>query len=409
VARRSIVTGALLALLAAGCGGRAAPTTTAPPPATAVATTLPATTVSTTTTVPGLAFRGDGAYPEIDVLVESLYRHVYEGTPPPPELPAGLASWIAGAVPAGSASITASTIAADLKYGQRVAVVQAGGDSILVADETAGWKIVGAHLGSVGLEPWFGPPTSSVLIVGSDARWNQDVASSRSDSLHIVTAVPSERAGAIVGIPRDSWVATPSGGNGKITDVLANHGPDGLFDTVQRISGTEISGWIMTGFLGFEVISRGFGPFEIDLPQRVPKSSGFPGFPEGPQVVEPAENLLLLARIRKPLPRGDFDRSFNHGVIMLGALRRVQEMGIEALPELVRILDDSILTSFRAGELLGLAATALLLNPDLVPNVVIPGSVGTTSGGASIVRIGAAADDVFADQADDGLLNGSAG
>jgi anionic cell wall polymer biosynthesis LytR-Cps2A-Psr (LCP) family protein len=406
VARRSIVIGALLALVAASCGGKATPTTTAPPPTTVPATT-PATTISTTTTLPSLDFAGDGTVPEIDALVESLYRHVYEGSPPPPDLPDGLAALLAAADPTWPASIATATIAADLKYGQRVAVVRAGDDAILVADETAGWKIVGADLGSVGLDPWYGPPVSSVLVIGSDARWNQDVAGSRGDSLHIVTAVPAEGAGAIVGIPRDSWVETPSGGNGKITDVLANHGPDGLFDTVERISGAQIDGWIMTGFLGFEVMSRAFGPFEIDLPQRVPKSSGFPAFPEGPQVIEPAENLLLLARIRKPLPRGDFDRSFNHGAIMLGALQRVREMGIEALPELLRVLDDSCLTNLGAGELLDLAATALLIDPELVTNVVIPGSVGSTSGGASIVRIGGGADDVFADQADDGLLNDS--
>jgi anionic cell wall polymer biosynthesis LytR-Cps2A-Psr (LCP) family protein len=381
------------------------------PPATAVAappsTAAPVTTTLPPPTVPPLTFSGDGAEPEIDALVEALYRSVAEGTPLPP-LPEALAAHIGGAA-APPPNVQATTLAADLKYGQRVAVVRAGDDSILMADETEGWKIVGADMPSLGLEPWYGPPIRTVLIVGSDARWNDVAERSRSDSLHIVTAVPASGAGAIVGIPRDSWVVTPSGGRGKITDILANHGPEGIFETVAAVSNEALEGWILTGFLGFETISRAFGPFEIDLPIRVPAGNSLPGFPEGPQVVEPPEKLLLLARIRKTLPNGDFSRSFNHGVIMQGALREVRRRGIEDLPELIQILDDSSFTSFSAGELLNLGATALLLDPDNVTNVVIPGSVGTTSGGASIVSIGGGADAVFADQADNGLLDGSTG
>lgn len=410
--RRPLYIGAALAIVAAivaialtqgGDTEVTAPTTEpAPPPTTATTTT----STTTTTTIATLAFAGDGTEPEIDALVESLYRSVDEqGTPPP--LPEGLTQHLAAAgIP--PPQIQATTIAADLKEGRRVAVVRAGEDAILMADETTGWKIVGADLPSLGLEPWFGPALRTILIVGSDARWNEVVDRSRGDSLHIITAT-AEGAGAIVGIPRDSWVTTPSGGNGKITDILANHGIDGTFDTVQAVADTEIEGWILTGFLGFDILSEAFGPFEIDLPLRIPKSSGFPGFPAGPQVVEPADHLLLLARIRKTLPNGDFDRSFNHGVIMQGALREVQRRGFDELPELMQILNDTTHSSFSVGELLNLGATALLLDPDKVINVVIPGSVGATSGGASIVRIGSEADAVFADQADDGLLNDSAG
>ncbi len=397
---------AIVALaLTRGGGSEVAATTTqpVPPPTTSTTTTIATTT---TTTIATLAFAGDGTVSEIDALVESLYRSIDEQGSPPP-LPDGLAQHLSAAA-TPPLQIRTTTITADLKEGRRVAVVRAGEDSILMADETTGWKIVGADLPSVGLEPWFGPALRTILIVGSDARWNEVVDRSRSDSLHIITAT-ADGAGSIVGIPRDSWVTTPSGGNGKITDILANHGIDGTFETVMAVSDTEIEGWILTGFLGFDIMAEAFGPFEIDLPQRIPRSSGFPGFSSGPQVVEPADQLLLLARIRKTLPKGDFDRSFNHGVIMQGALREVQRRGFEGLPELMRILDDTAHSSFTVGELLNLGATALSLDPDKVINVVIPGSVGSTSGGASIVRIGSEADAVFADQADDGLLNDSAG
>lgn len=373
-------------------------TTAASPPATAVP--LPETTA------PAVAFSSSGEVPELEALVESLYRLAAgEDVVPPPMTP-----WVEEALAGTSATepltIAAQTHWAPLRYGQQVAVVTADEDVILAAEDAPGlgWTIVGVDLPRFGVPATYGPPVRSVLVLGSDARWNQDALGQRADSIHIVTAVAARQAGAIVGIPRDSWVAGPSGGRGKINGFLTTHGPEGMVATVESVSGIDVEGYIITGFLGFEIMMRNFGPLPIDLPNRVRGGlPGFPNFSEGAQEIG-AENLLLLARIRKTLPNGDFTRSENHGIIMKAGLAEVQRRGMAELPSLIQILEESSWTDLPASALLTLGATAFELDPALVDNRVIPGSVGTTSGGASIVNVGSGAAALFADQADDGLL-----
>jgi hypothetical protein len=64
---------------------------------------------------------------------------------------------------------------------------------------------------------------------------------------------------------------------------------------------------------------------------------------------------------------------------------------------------EHIQTDLSAIELFQLSMAALSLNPNKVVNRVTPGGIGS-AGGASIVTLGGEADAVFADIADDGLL-----
>lgn len=390
--------------LAGGGDDEAAPTTV---PATTSTTTTTTTQPPPTTARPAeFTYAGDGQVPELDAEVEVLYRALAGEAVEPAAAPWVLER-ISAVAPLPLTGVQTQTSVAELKYGPRVAVVHNGDDIVLAASDAPGapWQIVGIKMPGRGIEATYGPPVRRVLVLGSDARWNQDALAQRADSIHVVTAVPAQAAGSIVGVPRDSWVASPSGGRTKINGILTSHGPEGLVETVGRLWDVEVEGYIITGFLGFEVMMREFGPLPVDLPNRIRGGlPGFPNFPEGPQEIG-AEDLLLLARIRKTLPNGDFDRQFNHGIIMQAGIDAVQERGIVVLPQLIKILEDSSWTDLAASELLTLGATAYELDSSLVTNHVIPGSVGATSGGASIVRVGGGAVAMFADQNDDGLIN----
>ncbi len=413
---RAIAGGAALALvllvaviLFAVCGGgepAAAPTTAPPPrttvpPTTTTTTTLPATT---TTTPPAelAVMLADPPDEDFTAAVTDVYRYV-AGEPGAGEwLVPELAAHLEAAVPAQvPLELQGEAAWAFLRWGGRVAVAQIGDDVVLAADEGDGaWQVVGAKLPSVGAGPWYGDEPRHVLIIGSDARWNQDVFGARSDSLHVLSAVPSQGRGAIVGIPRDSWVPSAVGGTGKITNVLAAGGPDAVFRTVQNLSGLPLEGWIITGFLGFEIIVDDFGGLVVDLPSPVRGGlPGFPNYPAGTQELD-GPKALLLARIRKTLPRGDFDRSLNHGIIMLSALLQVQERGMQDLPLMLSILAESSHYSLTPSQLLTLGATALELSPAEVDNLVLPGRTGSV-GEASVVFLsesGSAA--IWADVAD---------
>ena len=50
-------------------------------------------------------------------------------------------------------------------------------------------------------------------------------------------------------------------------------------------------------------------------------------FEAGAQVVDGAQ-ALAFSRTRKTLPNGDFDRSFNQGLLMLDVVRNLKDEGI---------------------------------------------------------------------------------
>ncbi len=373
-----------------------APTTTTVPPTT---TTAPATVTVVLADTPG---------PELEEAVAAVYRLAAGDATAADAVPAPLAERIADADPAGMEfDLEGTAHWAILRTGELVAVAKIADDVVLAVDaagEADTWRIVGAELPSLGLDqPWLGDQPRFVLVVGSDARWPEDPLRARADSLHILAVDADSRAAGIVGIPRDSWIETPGGSRSKFTSVLANSGPDAVLEAARDLSGLPIEGWITTGFIGFEIIVNDLGGLTIDLPAPIRGGIvGFPDFPAGTQTLS-GQDLLLLARIRKTLPQGDFDRQRNHGLIMLSGLFHVQERGIEDLPLLLNLLVKSAHTTLDAEQLLTLGAAAYLVDPGDVENVVLPGRVGTV-GDASVVFLdeaGTAA--IFADLADGSL------
>jgi hypothetical protein len=82
----------------------------------------------------------------------------------------------------------------------------------------------------------------------------------------------------------------------------------------------------------------------------------------------------------------------------------VQVPGIDMLPEWIRILLDSTWTDLSTEDVLTLGASAYFMESTALTNVVLPGTVGTTSGGASVVFLDDEAEDIYRDLEDDGLL-----
>ncbi len=391
----------LALLLAAGfsmaaCSGSAVDTTV---PATTIPTTTPTTTTAPTTSTTALPTVSiEGASPGLAGTVRTLYTWLADRNQPmPPGLPAGLAEALTGApVSSGDVTGTAST---GTVLGSEVAVVLAGEDVVLaVADQPDQWRVVGAAL--TGTPAWFGEAPRMALIIGSDARPGQDPLGYRADSLHIVTTVPDRGLGAIVGIPRDSWVETSYGGRNKITNVLASRGPAVVLETTRNVSGLPLEGYVVTGFSGFVGLVDAFGGFDFTVPFAMaePKSQAY--FQAGLQMFA-GSDALAFARNRT-ISGGDFTRSYHQGLLMVAALRKVRDLGIGELPHLLEILTEFTWTDLSAEDLLTLGASSYLLDPDGLPNIVLDGRVGT-AGSASVVFLTETATATFQDLAD-GLL-----
>jgi len=329
--------------------------------------------------------------------LNDLYSWLADRRNDAPILPDGLVDHIGDTVRVDPGEVGAATTA-ELETGDRVAVARVDTDIILLVDEGSGWRIVGAALD--GLTPWLGDEPRMVLVLGSDARVGQNQQRYRADSVHILTVVPDVSAGAVVGFPRDSWVQGPNGGI-KLTNLMAGRGPEVMLETVTDLTQLEIEGYFVTGFLGFTNLIEELGGLFIDLPKVMRSGNNWANYPAGPQTLTP-QRALRLARIRKGLPGGDFDRSLNQGLIMQAAMDMVQLTGIDALPQWVRVLTENTWTDLSTEDVLTLGASAFFFESTELVNTVLPGRVGT-AGAASVVYLKDEAEDVYRDL-EDGLL-----
>lgn len=380
------------------------PTTLAAPPTTTTttSTTSTTTTSTTTTTIPvpvgvSMSVTGDEAG-GLPAAVLALYTWMVDPAAEPPPLPAGLDAHLEAHRTSAEIDIEAAVSSAELADGSGVAVVTVGDDLILAVAEDDEWSIVGARLSGFDAAPWYGEPVRHVFVIGTDARPHESQPDLRADSIHIVGASLDQSGGTIVGFPRDTYVAA-SYGSDKYSSVNVRAGTGEMVQIAEELSGIEMDGYILTGFAGFKRLINGLGGVEIDIPFAMNDDDANAFLSAGLQVLKGGD-MLAFSRNRH-INGGDFTRSFHHGVVMQAVLTGIQAQGVERLPQLIAILSADTWTDLTSAQLLQLGAIAFELDPATVGNLVLPGSVGSAAGGASVVRLSEAeANAIFEDFAD---------
>lgn len=350
--------------------------------------------------------------------IADLYSWLADGRNQVYDIPPGLVAHFSGSTLPVTPQLAIEMIEADLPTGESIGVIHVEDDVLFAADHGDGWEIVG--FAPAGATPWLGDEPKLLLVLGSDARPGQNQQTLRADSIHILALSPTGNGGTIIGFPRDAYISKdiiaaanetvglprsrlPSGGT-KFTHVMASRGPEIMLAVARELTGLPIAGYVVTGFRGFEDLINALGGVTITLPNRI--STGDEeqrSFRAGEQFLSGARTLLL-SRIRKTLPNGDFGRSFNQGLVILAAMMEVQLRGIDALPDLLNMLVEHTWTDLPAGELLTLGAAGLLMDPGGLENLVLPGKIANI-GGASVVLLDEEEfDRIMSDIADDGIL-----
>lgn len=245
-----------------------------------------------------------------------------------------------------------------------------------------------------------------VLVIGSDARPGQSVTHSRADSIHLVGIDPASGRASILGIPRDSWVPIPGYRTDKVNAALVLGGPELLVRTVERMSGSRIDAYLLTGFEGFKTMVDAVGGLDIVVPFPIRDSYAKADFDRGPEHVN-GRDALAFTRARHALPNGDFGRSLNQGRLLIGAAATLREQvaahGQLALLPWVLAGAEHLRTDLRLHDLLELALAASSFDARAVSNAVVPGRVGDVAG-KSVVLLDARAGSMLRDLTRDGLL-----
>jgi LCP family protein required for cell wall assembly len=385
--RRSLI----VALVAVACTSAPITTETSSTPSSASTTQR---VVETTTTAAPYVFELSGGPEELAELVEGVYAAACGVG----ELPASVPSQLGDNLHAKGQCINAGTAAVGSFGGAAVAVVQAGDDAFYATSRGDGWQLAAARLPSLGLEGWYGTTPKLVAVLGSDARDGQDPGFTRADSIHLI-GLDGGGGGAVIGIPRDSWVGIAGHGSNKINAALSLGGPPLMMQTLKTLTGLPFAGYTLTGFTGFqEMWGNVLGGADVDVPLNLNDRASGANLGAGTQYLN-GPQALALARTRKTIAGGDFTRSEHGGLLLLAALAGAKLKGVLSIPALLEGSTPWLLTDLSAEELLAFTALAMDTPLPEIKNIVAPGFVGQV-GQASVVFLADNAPTVFADLAD---------
>jgi len=248
-----------------------------------------------------------------------------------------------------------------------------------------------------------------VLALGSDGRPGvcMPIEKCRADSIHLIGLNGKEGAATILGFPRDSYVDVPGAGTRRINEGLFYGGPELMVDTVESLTGITIDYYMLTSFEGLRSMVNGIGGIPIEILYPMSDAASGTDFEPGRLTLDGAE-ALAFTRDRHSAPVGDFGRSENQGRLMVAALEKLRKQfgrRPAALLQWIQLGVKHIDTDLPLKDLFDLALAVTQIEADNVTNLVAPGGTGT-AGAASVVFLSSAAEEIYADLADDGIVRG---
>lgn len=204
----------------------------------------------------------------------------------------------------------------------------------------------------------------TVLLMGVDST-GDDIASSASfngDSIMMITFNPKTLNATVFSIPRDTYVPIACANNreNKI-NASAYGGATCVVKTVENLTGIEVDYYAKVNFTGVVKLVDDLGGIEVDVPLDFCEQDSKRRFEEhliclkkGPQKLN-GEQALALARHRKTLPLGDFQRVQNQQLVVEGMVKELKN--IDSVENFYTILDhvvDNIDTNMTTPQILSL-------------------------------------------------------
>lgn len=223
------------------------------------------------------------------------------------------------------------------------------------------------------------------VIMGSDSRGEDQ---GRSDVLVLAHLNAARDKVYLVSFPRDMYVEIPGHGSNKINAAYAFGGSALTVRTLESLLDVSAEHVALIDFEGFVSLSDTIGG--VTLWNRVDSSSRGYDFPRG-ELKLSGEELLVYARQRHGLPRGDLDRAERHRTVLKAMVDKLATPEVLsnplALAEITGKLDgfltvDEGLTNERLWEL---ASGLRISGGDDIVGLQAPISgFGTSPAGASI-------------------------
>ena len=112
----------------------------------------------------------------------------------------------------------------------------------------------------------------NILLLGVDARKNQDTKTSHPDSMMLISVDTKHKCLKMLSFLRDSWVYIPSKGyNQRLNTSAQENGYSGVVDAIEYNYGVDINGYVVTDFEMFKAMVDSIGGVEIEVTEKEAK------------------------------------------------------------------------------------------------------------------------------------------
>lgn len=259
----------------------------------------------------------------------------------------------------------------------------------------------------------------NILVLGKGGPEQKD-GPDLTDTIIVASIDPISNEAALLSIPRDFWVKSPTGGQSKINQVYhdAKHkalngystnqrdsdeakeksetaGVNALKQVVSESMGVPLHYYSMIDFAGFKKAIDTVGGVDVNVSQEMAVSENM--WINGRYVLDvgPGQQhfdgmrALAFSRSRKTSTTGDFARSDRQRAIMIGLKDKVLSSGTLANPvkinQLMGDFEGQLSTDFSVNEMLRLYDIAKMIPSDKISSISLNDYVvGDTINGLSV-------------------------
>jgi polyisoprenyl-teichoic acid--peptidoglycan teichoic acid transferase len=243
----------------------------------------------------------------------------------------------------------------------------------------------------------------AIAFIGTDARPNEKMDRTRADTIQIFTYNKTKRRATLFAIPRDTLAAIPGKSRpDKINSALSNGSPQILLQSIQLLTGINVTHYVLTGFLGFETMVDQLTGISVLVDPAINDVSSGAQFQKGWfHFNGPA--ALAYGRARKTLPKGDFSRAFNQYRLILYTLlqMRTQTSAVKDLVTWINILKANSVSNLETKDYLYLAQIARSIDP--ITQIDFQVTPTKTKKGTTFEEVGTEGKNFFKDIAADGV------
>lgn len=219
------------------------------------------------------------------------------------------------------------------------------------------------------------PMVKNVLLLGVDARPDDEAETSRADSMMLISVDMKHNCIKMVSFLRDTWVYIPAhDGNQRLNAACTYGGYSGVVDTIEYNFGVDIDGYVVADFEMFKILVDSIGGVEVDVTKKEAKEVTKHKKRYGNVKLESGtykltgEQALAYCRIRKI--DTDFVRTQRQRTVMQSILKEVKHSNPFTLYKMVYNSTPYIETNLSKHELKKLAACASVCLGNMVQTKV---------------------------------------